>query len=93
MKARMRRAILISLFLHLIALIVTFYIVVDELPEDSIDLVFVDVFDLPKTRVFMPKIQVQPIKAAPRYANKSARISSARTDSSQPTPPCFDPIV
>jgi hypothetical protein len=85
MKSPIRRALLISISLHLIALIVTFYIVVSEPAEEPVtDKLFVDFFNAPKTRASMPKIEVEPTQALPRQVKKSARIVPPRNDFYQP---------
>ena len=66
MKSPTRRALTISLCLHLVALIVTISVVRQELREQFADLLVADIFTAPQTRVPAPRIQVEQIVLTPR---------------------------
>ena len=87
MKSSTRRALLISFCLHLIALTVTFYIVVERrFTEEFTDLLAVDVFTAPNTRERSPKIRTEPIRHVPRQQfTKSTQIYTPKAESIQPT--------
>ena len=87
MKSSTRRALFISFCLHLIALIATFYIVVEQrFTEEFTDLLDVDVFTTPNIRERPPKIRIKPVKpVSRRQVTKSTQIYTPKAESIQPT--------
>ena len=87
MKSSTRRALLISFCLHLIALIATFYVVVErEFTKEFTDLLDVDVFTAPNIRERLPKMRIKPVKPiSRRQVTKSTQIYTPKAESIQPT--------
>ena len=61
-----RHALVISLCLHFIVLLLAIFVLRQELERKFVDLLVVDTFSAPKTRIPTPKVKIEPLITTPR---------------------------